>query len=75
MKQKVAVSLPLALFVFFLIPQIASAQAYAGKGRLKETVTTKDGKPLGGVKVNLFHVKSVSGFETKTNGNGEWEAI
>jgi hypothetical protein len=72
-RQKGPVSLILALFVFFLIPQTVSAKAYAGKGRLKEIVTTEDGKLLEGV--NLSHVKSASGFETKTNGKGEWKAI
>jgi lipopolysaccharide biosynthesis regulator YciM len=70
--KKIAV-LFLFLFIFFLGRQ-AFAQAYAGTARIKGVVTDENGQPLADVKVTLYHVNSDSGFETKTNAKGEWQA-
>ncbi len=50
-------------------------QAYAGKGRMWGYVTDDAGKPVPGVTVKLYHVKSNSGFNTTTDANGRWEAM
>jgi len=50
------------------------SQAYAGKGRIKGTVTDESGSPLEGVRIKLFHESSAAGFETKTDKSGRWEA-
>lgn len=50
------------------------SQAYAGKNRIKGTVTDETGAPLEGVRVKLFHESSASGLETKTDSHGRWEA-
>lgn len=50
------------------------SQAYAGTSRIKGIVTDENGQPLAEVKVSLYHVQSDSGFETKTNSKGEWQA-
>lgn len=51
---------------------MAWSQAYSGKARLKGIVTDEQGQPLADVRIKLYHVKSDSGFETKTNAKGEW---
>ena len=50
------------------------SQAYAGKGRIRGTVTDETGAPLEGARVKLFHAASASGLETKTDSYGRWEA-
>jgi tetratricopeptide (TPR) repeat protein len=50
------------------------AQAYAGTARIKGVVTDDQGNPLSEVQVKLYHVESDSGFETKTNKEGQWQA-
>lgn len=63
------------LFVFlFSFAQQALAQAYSGTSRIKGLVTDENGQPLSEVKVTLYHVQTDSGFETKTNAKGEWQA-
>jgi len=51
------------------------AQGYKGQGRASGLVTDEEGRPLEGVIVRLFSVKGQSGFETKTDGQGEWKAL
>jgi tetratricopeptide (TPR) repeat protein len=53
---------------------LAFSQSYRGQGRLKGKVTDEDGKPLDGVTVKVFSVRGQSGFEVKTNAEGEWTA-
>ncbi len=50
------------------------AQAWRGRGRMTGKVVDQDGNPIPDVTVKLFHVKTESGFETKTNAKGEWKA-
>ncbi|HUM34232.1 MAG TPA: tetratricopeptide repeat protein [Candidatus Saccharicenans sp.] len=52
----------------------AFSQAYAGTARIKGIVTDKLGNPLSDVQVKLYHVESDSGFETRTNKDGQWQA-
>ena len=61
--------------VFFLVNTAGFPQAYSGKGRMKGVVMDEQGNPIEGVKVKLYNAKSDSGFETKTDDNGIWEAI
>jgi tetratricopeptide (TPR) repeat protein len=66
-----------ARLTFFLASALAaasllSAQAYRGKGRVKGTVTDTEGQPVAQATVKLFHVKSGSGFDVKTDDRGEW---
>ncbi len=53
---------------------LAWGQAYKGQGKASGIVTDTEGRPLDGVRVVLFSVRSQSGFETKTNAKGEWRA-
>jgi len=55
------------LFVGLILPQ-----AYRGKGRIKGSIKDTDGNPVPGVTVKLFHVKSDSGFELKSDEQGQW---
>ena len=54
---------------------IVLAQAYKGKGRLKGTVKDTEGTPIPQVTVKLFHVKSDSGFELKSDEQGQWSGV
>jgi TolA-binding protein len=62
------------LAIFFLTSFIFS-QDWTGQGRQVGYVYDEEGKPLEGVKVKLFFVKTQTGFETKTDANGKWVAI
>jgi len=62
------------LIVLFSLGQQALAQAYSGTSRIRGIVTDDNGEPLAEVKITLYHVKTDSGFETKTNSKGEWQA-
>ncbi len=61
-----------AAAVVLLCAGIVFSQAYRGKGRIKGWVKDTDGNPVLAVTVKLFHVKSDSGFEVKTDEKGEW---
>jgi tetratricopeptide (TPR) repeat protein len=58
-----------------ILCSLALAQGYKGQGRVSGIVTDEGGKPLEGVTVKLLSVKAQSGFETKTNAEGEWKAL
>ena len=58
-----------------ILCSLALAQGYKGQGRVSGIVTDEGGKPLEGVTVTLLSVKAQSGFETKTNAEGEWKAL
>jgi tetratricopeptide (TPR) repeat protein len=60
--------------VLFLSAGLIMSQSYRGQGRLKGKVTDEAGQPLSGVTVKVFSVKGQSGFELKTNAEGEWTA-
>jgi len=51
------------------------SQDWTGQGRQIGFVTDEEGKPLQGVKVKLFFVKTETGFETLTDAEGKWVAI
>lgn len=51
------------------------SQGYKGKGKLKGVVTDQDGNPLEGVTVKLYCERGASGFEVKTDKDGEWKAF
>jgi len=63
------------LFVILLLASLLFSQDWTGKGRQIGYVYDEDGKPLEGVKVKLFFVKSQSGFETTTDDKGKWSAM
>lgn len=63
----------LVLMVIFLTVS-AFPQAYAGNARIKGVVTDEQGVPLPDVQVKLYNVESDSGFETRTNKEGQWQA-
>jgi len=62
----------LATAVILLCTAVAFSQAYRGKGRIKGSIKDTDGNPVPGVTVKLFHVKSNSGFELKSDEEGQW---
>ena len=62
-----------AVAVMILIYPLFS-QGYKGQGRLKGVITDTEGNPIEGVTVKLFSMKANSGFETKSDKNGEWKA-
>ncbi|MGA2363266.1 MAG: tetratricopeptide repeat protein [Candidatus Aminicenantales bacterium] len=64
----------LAAIVLVLAGSLALGQSYRGQGRLKGKVTDESGKPIEGVKIKLYSLKGVSGFELTTNAAGEWTA-
>jgi tetratricopeptide (TPR) repeat protein len=51
------------------------AQGYKGKGKLKGLVTDQEGNPIEGVTVKLYCERGASGFEVKTDKDGEWKAF
>ena len=57
-----------------LFHSLALAQDYGGKARIAGEVTDTEGKPLEGVKVKLFFLKTETGFETFTDAEGKWKA-
>src|SRR4030042_972908 len=62
------------LAVFLLAASVFS-QDWTGQGRQIGHVPDEQGKPLQGVKVKLFFVKTQTGFETATDADGKWVAI
>lgn len=50
-------------------------QGYRGKGRVKGLVTDQNGNPIEGVTVKLYCERGASGFEVKTDADGEWKAM
>lgn len=58
--------------VILLFAGLILPQAYRGKGRIKGSIKDTDGNPVPGVTVKLFHVKSDSGFELKSDEQGQW---
>jgi tetratricopeptide (TPR) repeat protein len=65
-------------FGFLAILLLAASvfgQDWTGQGRQIGFVTDEQGKPLKGVKVKLFFVKTETGFETETDADGKWVAI
>jgi len=62
----------LATAVILLCTAVAFSQAYRGKGRIKGSVKDTEGNPVPGATVKLFHVKSDSGFELKSDEQGQW---
>ncbi len=50
-------------------------QGYRGQGRVKGIVTDQDGNPIEGVTVKLYCERGASGFEVKTDADGEWRAM
>lgn len=72
-EKKVINVFALALMVICLAIS-AFPQAYAGNARIKGIVTDEQGVPLPDVQVKLYNVESDSGFETRTNKEGQWQA-
>ena len=70
MKKVFVIILFLLSLNVFIFPQ-----AYSGKGRMRGFVYDEKGNPLEGVKVKLYSVRAASGFETKTNSNGELKCL
>ncbi len=50
-------------------------QGYRGKGRVKGIVSDQEGNPVEGVTIKLYCERGASGFELKTDANGEWRAM
>lgn len=65
----------LGLLAILFSASLVFSQDWTGEGRQVGYVYDEEGKPLAGVKVKLFFVKSQSGFETKTDAKGKWVAI
>jgi tetratricopeptide (TPR) repeat protein len=63
------------LLAIFFLTSLVFSQDWTGQGRQVGFVYDEEGKPLEGVKVKLFFVKTQTGFETKTDANGKWVAI
>lgn len=63
---------PVLIAASLAVVSLLCAQAWRGKGRVKGLVTEADGQPVPQVTVKMFHVKSGSGFEVKTDDRGEW---
>jgi len=62
------------LAVLLLAASVFS-QDWTGQGRQIGFVTDEEGKPLQGVKVKFFFVKTETGFETETDAAGKWVAL
>ncbi len=71
MKMKKTVWL-MILIVF--VGNVAFAQTYKGKARIKGAVYDEEGNPIEGVTVKLYSLKGESGFEVKTDEEGTWVA-
>ena len=65
----------LSLILIFLGYSLAYSQGYKGKGKVKGLVSDQEGNPLEGVTVNLYCERGASGFEVKTDKEGEWKAF
>jgi tetratricopeptide (TPR) repeat protein len=50
------------------------AQTYKGKARIKGLVCDEDGNPIEDVTVKLYSIIGESGFEVKTDAEGQWVA-
>ncbi len=53
---------------------LAIAQTYKGKARIKGFVYDEEGNPIEGVTVKLYSVIGESGFEVETDAEGKWLA-
>jgi tetratricopeptide (TPR) repeat protein len=51
------------------------SQGYRGQGKVKGMVTDQEGNPLEDVTVKLYCERAASGFEIKTDADGEWRAM
>jgi Tfp pilus assembly protein PilF len=72
MKIRYVLSLLMIALMIAVLDVNAQSGAAKGKGRLKGTVTDKDGKPIPGVTVRFASEKLRTSFEIKANDKGEW---
>jgi tetratricopeptide (TPR) repeat protein len=63
------------VFLVFSAQTFVYGQGYRGQGRVKGVVTDQEGNPLEGVTVKLYCERGASGFEAKTDADGEWKAM
>lgn len=69
-KNNMLLFVSLTFFLFFI--SYVFPQAYRGKGKVKGIVKDETGEAIPEVSVKLYHVKSASGYTTKTDEKGEW---
>jgi len=67
-------SLIIAISVIVLFHLLLFSQLHKGKGRFKGIITDTEGNMLESVTIKLFSLRANSGFETKSDKNGKWEA-
>src|SRR4030043_1351566 len=65
----------LGFLTIILLAGFVFSQDWTGQGRQIGYVTDEEGKPIQGVKVKLFFVKTQTGLETETDADGKWVAI
>jgi tetratricopeptide (TPR) repeat protein len=65
----------LLVLVILLVQTSVYSQGYKGKGKVKGLVSDQEGNPLEGVTVKLYCERGASGFEVKTDNEGEWKAF
>jgi len=66
--------IPITIILLLVLTPLLFSQAYRGKGKVKGIVKDESGTAIPDVSIKLYHVKSASGFNTKTDQKGEWYA-